>query len=166
MVREPVDILNISMLMIAHALTGSVTVGSGAAALSLRKGSIAHRIAGRVFVGSMLSMGPVVATGAWLMPGSISSTGILFSVLMIYLVVSAWTTIRDSEHLLSSLDVAAPLLALCIAVAGLSMGLNMSDNPLDTAQGPQKEACYFFAALASVAMLLDINNLRTCGVRG
>ncbi len=46
------------------------------------------------------------------------------------------------------------------------MGLNMSDNPLDTAQGPQKEACYFFAALASVAMLLDINNLRTGGVRG
>ena len=163
---EQVDTLNISILMMAHALIGSIAVGSGAAALSLRKGSTAHRVAGRVFFGSMLSMGPVVAAGAWHLPGSISSTGALFSALMIYLPVSAWSTIRGIENLISPLDIAAPLLALCIAVSGFSMGLNMSDNPLDIAQGPQKEACYFFAALASVALLLDINNLRTGGVQG
>lgn len=152
--------------MAAHALTGSAVVCSGAMALLLSKGSFQHKIAGRLFVGSMLLMGPVVAAGALLEPGSISSLGILFVFFIIYLVVSAWSTIRQSEHLLAPLDIAAPVVALCISIAGLIMGYDAVNNPSERENLPPQGAYFFFTALAFIAMLLDVNNLRLRGLRG
>ncbi len=164
--HRKISFLDMSFVMAAHALTGSAVVCSGAMALLLSKGSSKHKLAGRVFVGLMLLMGPVVAAGALFAPGSISSLGILFVFFIIYLVVSAWSTIRRPERLLAPLDIAAPVVALCISVAGLIMGFDAVSNPSDGENIPPQEACFFFAALAFIAMLLDINNLRQGGVRG
>ena len=89
--------LDTSFLMAVHMLTGSAVVVAGAMALLLRKGSAQHKLAGQLFAGSSVLMGPVVAAGAWFSPGSISSLGILFVFFMIYLVVSAWSTIHRSD---------------------------------------------------------------------
>ncbi len=152
--------------MAAHALTGSAVVCSGAMALLLSKGSSQHKLAGRLFVGSMLLMGPVVAAGALFAPGSVSSLGILFVFFITYLVVSAWSTIRRPEHLLAALDIAAPVVALCISIAGLIMGYDAVNYPSEGDNLPPQEAYFFFAALAFIAMLLDVNNLRLRGLCG
>lgn len=154
------------LVIAVHALVGSIVVGSGVLALSLRKGSAQHTLAGRLFVGSMLLMGPVVAAGALSTPGSLSSLGILFVFFIIYLVISAWSTIRQTELPITRLDIAAPAAALCISIAGLVMGFDTINNPSDVADLPPNQAYFFFAALAFVAMLLDANNLRLGGVRG
>jgi hypothetical protein len=158
--------LNISLLMAMHMLTGSVVVLSGAMALLLSKGSSQHKMAGRLFVGSIILMGPVVAAEAWLLPGRISSLGILFVFFIIYLVVSAWLTIHRSEPGIGPLDILAPVFALCISIAGLIMGYDAVSNPSEAEALPPNEAYFFFSALAFVAMLLDANNLKSGGVRG
>ncbi len=152
--------------MAAHMLTGSVVVFSGVAALLLSKGSLQHKLAGRLFVGSIVLMGPLVAAGAWFSPGSISSLGILFVFFIIYLVVSAWSTIHRSEPRIGSLDILAPVVALCISIACLIMGYDAVSNPSAAEDLPPKEAYFFFSALAFIAMLLDANNLKRGGVRG
>lgn len=154
------------LVMAAHALVGSTVVGSGALALLLRKGSAQHKLAGRLFVGSMLLMGSVVAAGSLLTPGSISSLGILFVFFIIYLVLSAWSTIRQTEHPITLLDIAAPAAALGISIAGLMMGFDAINDPSGVADLPPNQAYFFFAALAFIAMLLDANNIRLGGVRG
>ena len=158
--------LSMSFIMAVHALTGTAIVVSGAMALLLSKGSSQHKLADRLFVGLMLLMGPVVAAGAWLAPGSISPLGMLFVCFIIYLVVSAWSTIRRSERLLAPLDMVAPVVALGISITGLLMGFDAFGNPSVGKDIPPKEAYFFFAALAFIAMLLDANNLRVGGVRG
>lgn len=160
------NIFSMSFVMAVHALTGTAIVLSGALALLLSKGSSQHILAGRVFVGLMLLMGPVVAAGAWYAPGSISPLGMLFMGFIIYLVVSAWSTIRRSERSLVPLDFVAPVVALCISITGVVMGFDAYDNPSIGENIPPKEAYFFFAGLAFVAMLLDVNNLRVGGVRG
>jgi len=158
--------LDILLLMAVHMLTGSAVVFSGAMALLLSKGSAQHKLAGRLFVGSIVLMGPVVAAGAWFSPGSISSLGILFVFFMIYLVVSAWSTIHRSEPRIGPLDILAPVVALCISIAGLIMGYDAFSNPSGAEGLLQNEAYFFFSALAFIAMLLDANNLKSGGVRG
>ena len=158
--------LGISLLMAMHMLTGSVVVLSGAMAFLLSKGSSQHKLAGRLFVGSIVLMGPIVATQAWLSPSSISSLGILFVFFIIYLVVSAWLTIRRSEPRIGSLDMLTPVFALCISIAGLILGYDAVSNPSAAEGLPPNEAYFFFSALAFVAMLLDIHHLKRGGVHG
>ncbi len=155
-----------TIVMVAHALIGSVTVGSGTMALLLRKGSAAHKSAGRWFVGSMLLMGLVVAAGVWSAPGSISSLGILFTVFILYLVTSAWLAVRHSQARPARLDIAAPWVALSISVVNLMLGLDALRSPGAGENLPPVNAWFFFSALAFIAMLLDVNNLRVGGVRG
>lgn len=157
--------MDMSSVMVLHALIGSVVVGSGAAALSLSKGSCQHKMAGRLFVVSMLLMVPVVVAGAWLSPGSVSLLGFLFVFFMAYLLVSAWSTVARPEGLISLVERAAPVVALCISLTGAVMGIEVISRTEVQGAAP-KEAYFFFASLAFVAMLLDFNNLRQGGVRG
>jgi len=155
-----------TIFMILHALVGTAVVCSGGTALLLRKGSLQHKLAGRLFVISMVLMGPVIAIEAFFTPGSVSPLGILFVLLVVYLVVSAWSTISHPEHMLNLLDRAAPVLALCISMACLIVGIDAMSVQTHHQDLPPKEAYFFFAALAFVAMLLDIRNVRVGGVRG
>lgn len=160
------DMSDMSSVMVVHALTGIAVVCSGAIALLTSKGSSHHKLAGRLFVGTMLLMGPVVAAGVLYAHDSISSLGILFVFFILYLVASAWSTIRRPEHRLAKIDMAAPVVALGISATGLIMGYDAIGNPGEGENLPPSEAYFFFAALAFTAMLLDINNVRLGGVRG
>ncbi|MGQ7847361.1 hypothetical protein ACUNV4_22920 [Granulosicoccus sp. 3-233] len=157
--------MDTSIVMQLHALTGSATVCSGAAALILRKGSRPHRTSGRIFTVSMLLMGLVVAASTWLLPGSVSATGLLFTAFMCYLVISAWSSVNHQANRLSVLDHAAPVVALSIAAAGFGLGLHTHSILADASQATQRQACIFFAILATLSMGLDLNNLRIGGVQ-
>lgn len=157
---------DISFLMLMHMIIGTAVVFSGAMSLSLSKGSPQHIFAGRLFVGTTLLMGPVVFAGAFFYPGSISPLGILFMCFIIYLVVSAWSTIHKSKCKLSLIDKSAPFVAACISAAGMIMGINSLINPNEVSGAPVMEAYFFFSAIAFISMLLDANNLMRGGARG
>ena len=159
-------IFDISFIVAVHMLTGSAVVLSGAMALLFTKGSSQHKVAGRLFVASMVLMGPVVAAGAWLSPGSISALGIFFVFFIVYLVVSGWSTIHRSEPGIGLLDIVAPFAAICIYIAGLMMGFSALGDEIGEDGLPLSRAYFFFSALAFLAMILDVHNIFIGGVRG
>ncbi|MEJ6120726.1 hypothetical protein MT390_02345 [Vibrio sp. 2-Bac 85] len=158
--------LDISLLMAMHMLIGSVVVFSGAIALLLSKGSSLHKLAGRFFVSSIILMGTVIVAEAWYSPGSISPLGILFVFFMVYLVVTAWSTIHRSEATVGTIDILAPVVALCISIAGLIMRGNVVNIQSQAESLPPNDAYFFFSALAFMSMILDVNNLKKGGVQG
>jgi len=156
----------VSLISFFHALAGTVVVSAGVLALSSRKGFALHKHAGRVFVGATLLMGPTLAVQAWLEPGSISVLGGLFVALALYLVVTAWASARDPERGPRVLNYVAPIVALLISVSGFFWGLDAVNSATAPINGPPNEAYFFFATVAFLAMVLDINQLRLGGIRG
>ena len=161
--------LDMSFLMVLHGLIGSVVVFSGAMALLLRKGSLPHKFAGRLFVSSIIIMGILVLAGALFLPGSISSLGIVFMVFMIYLVVSGWWAIQRADGTGSTptiIDIAAPLVAGSISITCFILGYDAISNPSEVEGIPPIEAYYFFSAVAFIAMLFDVKNIKSRSIQG
>lgn len=129
-----------------HELVGVSGVCGGTLSLSLRKGSLPHKLAGRLFTVSMVLMLPIVLLQVWLGPETISSLGLLFASFIAYLVLSAWSTTRRSEHETTALDFALPLVALCVSVAGLSMGFGIVATTGGGESSPPIEAYFFLLA--------------------
>ncbi len=86
--------MSVSPILLFHICSGIVGLLSGAAAMSFRKGSRGHRVAGNVFFISMLSLG---ASGAYMgfMKSQISN--VFGGALTLYLVATAWATARRRE---------------------------------------------------------------------
>lgn len=154
------------MIMIAHTVIGIAMVMSGAIALMSKKGSTVHRLAGKHFVVLLLLMGLVVAAGAWFEPGSISNLGLVFVCFISYLVLTSWHTMRTPESVIGVWDYLAPVAGLCICVTSVLLGLAALDNPIETENAPPVAAYFFFATLALVATIMDINHIRLNGVKG
>jgi len=150
----------------AHALVGSAVVSSGTMALWLSKGSPEHKLAGRFFVGSMLLMALVVGFAERFSASNISPLGMIFVCFILYLVLSAHSTVCRPEGLISPLDIAAPVVALCISISAVIIGLDAISKTVVGENDPPQAAYFFFAALAFLSMILDANNLRLGGVRG
>src|ERR1700739_3035280 len=80
-----------------HLLPGALGVVSGTAAMSFRKGSPRHVLAGKVFVASMLTMA-VVAVHLAIVRHQANNIG--GGILTLYLIGTAWLTARrrDGEN--------------------------------------------------------------------
>src|ERR1700746_1188260 len=81
-------------ILILHIMGGMVGLLSGAAAISFRKGSSAHRMAGNVFVVSMLMMG---ACGSFLALLKHQMNNVFGGLLTVYLITTAWLTGRRRD---------------------------------------------------------------------
>jgi len=80
-----------SPILIVHICAGTLGLLSGTAAMSFRKGSPRHILAGKVFVASMLSMAVVAVYLAIVrhQPNNIGG-----GILTFYLIGTAWLTAR------------------------------------------------------------------------
>ncbi len=98
---------------IIHVSAGVTGLVSGVVALSARKGSRLHRIAGTVFFVVMLT---TAATGAYL--GFLSSElgNAIAGIVTIYLLATSWVTIRRREGEIGAFEVGALLFAAIGAV--------------------------------------------------
>jgi uncharacterized membrane protein len=77
-----------------HISAGSVGILSGAAAMSFRKGSPRHALAGKVFVISVLTM---AATAVYLAVMKHHTGNVLGGAFTFYLVATAWVTARSKD---------------------------------------------------------------------
>lgn len=159
--------MDIFELRAVHIVIGMVVILSGITAFLVKKGSRQHKLAGQCFVISQVIMGIVVLAQACFTPNKISSLGILFTCLIVYLVMSAWLTIhRLSVNRVSSIEVLMPFVALCITTAGLVMGFDSLYHPSTAKDLPPTEAYFFFSAIAFIAMILDVRHLNKRGLQG
>src|SRR5260370_11650259 len=107
--------MSFSPLLAFHISAGSVGILSGTAAMSFRKGSPRHALAGKVFVISMLTMAASAVYLAFL-KHQINNFG--GGILTFYLVGTAWLIARRRDGDTSIFDWATLLIPLAIGIGG------------------------------------------------
>ncbi|MGB7436321.1 MAG: hypothetical protein WBW49_12970, partial [Candidatus Acidiferrum sp.] len=143
-----------SLILIAHICAGSLGLFSGTAAMVFRKGSPRHVLAGKVFVGSMLTMavGAVYLGIVKHQPSNIGG-----GILTFYLIGTAWLTARRREGETSPMDWLALLIPLALGILTWMSGINVLRSGA-TSQGGVPVAMNFF--MGSICLLAAAGDLR------
>ena len=111
-----------SPILVVHICAGTLGLLSGTAAMSFRKGSPRHMLAGKVFVVSMLTL---AAAAVYLAILKHQTPNIVAGFLTFYLIGTAWLTARRRDGETSRLDWAALLIPLAIGIFNWIDGLKV-----------------------------------------
>lgn len=151
--------MQLSPILLLHISGGITGILSGAVAMSFRKGSGGHALAGRVFVIAMLCMS---GAGAYMALMKSQTGNLMGSVMTFYMVATAWATARRRDGETSIFDWAALLVALAFGTVAVTFGIQavQSDTGL---KGGYPPAVYFIWGL--VALLSAAGDIRML-VRG
>ncbi|MEO1335480.1 MAG: hypothetical protein AAFV29_07535, partial [Myxococcota bacterium] len=135
-----------SFIIITHIIAGTLAFLSGTIALVAAKGSTLHRMAGQVFVGSMIITGAGGAIYAAQIPQAITTIAGIFTV---YLVVSSYGTLRRTVGHIGRLEVFGAVFAASIVAASTYFGLEAQAHPSGLKDGFNAAPYFFFAAVAA-----------------
>jgi len=146
-------------LLAFHISAGVLAMFAGAFAVSFRKGSTWHARAGNVFVASMLSMAAAASVLAYMKH---QPNNVFGGMLTIYLVATAWATVRRRDGETGILDWVGFLFASTIGVLGVFHGFQKM-----TGREPVDPGTFAFMQLfmSSVILLAGLGDLRML-VRG
>jgi hypothetical protein len=153
----------VSPILVVHISGGTLGLISGAAALSFRKGSRRHALAGKVFVLSMLTM----AAGA--IPLAILKHelgNIVGGIFTFYLILTAWWTARRADGTMGKFGWVVLLIPLAVGALNWFAGI----EKLSTA-GPPKDGApagmnLFLGSVMLLAAAGDVRLLLRGGVEG
>lgn len=146
-------------ILFLHIAGGSVAIVSGTAALALRKGGRLHRLAGSIFLVSMLVMASIGATVAPFLlteqgnPKLFDSAAGFFT---FYLVITSWLTVRRKAGTIGRSEVAAFAFAAFLAVAIVLIGAGRDDPT----------GYYALGGLIALAAALDLKVILNRGIAG
>lgn len=143
-------------ILVIHICAGVLGLLSGVSAMSFRKGSRRHRVAGNVFFGAMLAMG---LSAAYL--GNVF--GGLFAC---YLVATAWLTARRRDGGTSVFDWGALVFTLAFGVLAVIDGLKVANSPTGSRNGVPAGMILFLGSVALLAAAGDVRMLVRGGVFG
>jgi uncharacterized membrane protein len=105
--------------LVLHIGGGLVGLASGVVALAARKGGPLHRAAGNVFFIAMLTMASVAAIVAPFMPTVFTRSNTVGGLFTVYLVATAWVTVRRPAGTVGRFEAGAILVALAAAAGGV-----------------------------------------------
>ena len=152
-----------SPLLFLHICSGGIGLLSGAAAMSFRKGSRWHGLAGNVFFVSMLSMS---GAGAYMALMKSQMSNVFGGVLTFYMVATAWMTARRRDGGTGIFGWVALLAGLAIGAAIVTYGIEAAASPTGTKAGMPAGMYFFLGSLALFAAAGDIRMLLCGGVFG
>jgi hypothetical protein len=136
---------------------------SGYLAVSLRKGSRRHALAGRVFVITMLSL---AASGVYLAAMKFQPGNILGGTLTFYLVATSWMTARRRDAKPGVFDWGAFLVALTVASVIVTLAVEAATSPTGLKYGYPVGPYIFLGSVAVLATAGDIRMLVRGGISG
>jgi uncharacterized membrane protein len=160
----------LDLIFILHIGGGTLGLVSGTVAVSARKGGRLHRAAGTVFFVSMLVMAASSCYLAVAMPDQI--VNVFIGTFTIYLVVTAWMTVRRKEGTIGQTEKIAlfAALILCAPFAILAFQLAAGLPPLFKSavafEGPVLIAIYSFTAILAIAAIADAKVVLAGGISG
>ena len=155
--------MNYSPLLIFHICAGSLGLLSGIAAMSFRKGSRRHVLAGRVFVASMLTM---AVTAVYLAIVRHQPNNIGGGILTFYLIGTAWLTARRRDGQPNRFDWVLLLIPLALGVLTWMNGLNVVRSGASSQNGVPVGMMFFMGSVMLLAGAGDIRMLLRGGVFG
>jgi uncharacterized membrane protein len=155
--------MRFSPVLLLHICSGLVGLLSGAVAMVFRKGAGGHRVAGNVFVVSMLSL---AASGVYLALIKSQPGNVLGGTLTFYLVATAWLTARRRNVETGIADwfglLAVSTLLAFMATFGIQAATSPTGLKYDYPPGPY----FFLGTVAFFATVGDIHLLVRGGVSG
>jgi hypothetical protein len=155
--------MSYSPILIVHICGGSLGLLSGTAAMTFRKGSPRHVLAGKVFVASMLTMG-VFAVYLAITRHQPSNIGGGF--LTVYLIGTAWLTARRRDGETSRFDWAVFLIPLAIGILLWMNGIKVLRSGVGSPDGVPVGMMFFMGSICLLAAAGDVRMLVRGGVLG
>jgi hypothetical protein len=152
-----------SPTLIVHILGGTVGLVSGTAAMTFRKGSPRHVVAGKVFVASMLTMG-VFAVYLAITRHQPNNIGGGF--LTVYLIGAAWLTARRRDGETSRFDWVVLLIPLAIGILLWMLGIKVLRSGVGSPDGVPVGMMFFMGSVCLLAAAGDVRMLVRGGVAG
>jgi uncharacterized membrane protein len=148
--------MSLSPILLFHICAGTLGVLSGVVAASFRKGSRRHRVAGKVFAISMLSLG---ASGVYMAFLKSQPGNVLGGTLTFYLVATAWMTVRHRDGKTGIFDWGALLMVLAVAATEVTFGLQALMSPTGFKHGFPAWPYFMFGFVALLAAAGDVRVL-------
>jgi hypothetical protein len=155
--------MSYSPILIVHICAGSLGLLSGTAAMSFRKGSPRHVLAGRVFVASMLTMGVVAVYLAITrhQPNNIGG-----GILTVYLIGTAWLTARRRDGETTRFDWVVLLIPLALGILTWMTGIKVVRSGESSLDGVPVGMTFFMGSVMLLAAAGDVRMLVGGGVFG
>lgn len=150
-------------ILLLHVAGGGLSLVAGFAALCTVKGSRPHRSIGTVFVYAMLTM---ALTGAFIAAVTGVETSVVMGLLAAYLVCTGLTTVSPFRSGRQWIGVAAPAVALALAIALANLGRRAVASPEGVIEGLPAPMAFVFAVVAVLAGVSDIRLLTGRQLRG
>jgi hypothetical protein len=155
--------MSYSPILLLHIASGTLGMLSGFVAVSLRKGSRRHGLAGDVFVISMMSL---AATGVYLAALKHQPGNILGGTLTFYLVTTAWLTARRKDAGTGIFDWGALLIVLAVTATEVTLGLEAAFSPTGLKYNYPPGPYFFLGSVALLATVGDVRMLVRGGISG
>ena len=150
-------------LLMLHIAGGMVGLLSGLVAMAYRKGARGHRVAGDVFVVSMLIMG---ATATWLAIMKQQTDNIFGGLLTLYMITTAWVAGRRREPETSLFDWGAFVFAVALTASLISRAVLVARGLAAIQPGVPIGMLFFTASIPLLAAVGDLRMLLHGGISG
>lgn len=152
------------ILRYAHVSMGTLGLLSGAAAMTFRKGSRVHRLAGNVFFVSILLLG---GTGAFMALFIKPNMGnFMGGVMAIYLVATAWATVIRKPGNTGRFEIAAALWGFGIVAIAVTFGVLAATSVTGRFASYPPTMYFIFAGIALLGTALDARMIARGGLVG
>ena len=152
-----------SPILLLHIFSGTVGVLSAFVAVSFRKGSRRHALAGIVFAVSMMAL---ATSGVYMALIKSQPGNILGGTLTLYLVATAWMTAKRREGNPGIFDAAALLFAAATASVALTWGAEAATSPTGLKHAYPPGPYLFLGSVAALATIGDIRMFVRRGISG
>ena len=152
-----------SPMLVVHICGGTLGLVSGTAAISFRKGSYRHILAGKVFVVSMLiaAIGAVYLGIVKHQPNNVGG-----GIFTFYLIGTAWLTVRRKDGETGRLDWVALLIPLALGIVTWLNGIRVIRIGESSQDGVPVGMTFFMGSIMLLAAAGDVRMLVHNGVRG
>jgi uncharacterized membrane protein len=155
--------MSYSPMLTVHIFAGTLGLLSGTAALSFRKGSARHVLAGRIFVASMLTMG-ILAVYLAIVRHQPNNFG--GGILTFYLIGTGWLTARRRDGETSRFDWVVLLIPLALGILTWMTGVKVVRSGASSQDGVPVGMTFFMGSVMLLAGAGDVRMLLGGGVRG
>jgi hypothetical protein len=155
--------MSYSPILIVHICGGSLGLLSGTAAMTFRKGSPRHVLAGKLFVASMLTM---AVFAVYLAITRHQPNNIGGGILTFYLIGTAWLTARRRDGETSRWDWVVLLIPLALGILTWMNGIQVVRSGASSQDGVPVGMTFFMGSVMLLAATGDVRMLVRGGVLG
>ncbi|HEX8800508.1 MAG TPA: hypothetical protein VF772_17950 [Terriglobales bacterium] len=155
--------MSYSPMLIVHICAGTLGLLSGTAAVSFRKGSHPHMLAGKIFVASMLTM---AAGAVYLAIVKHQTNNIGGGIFTFYLIGTGWLTARRRDGETSRFDWVLLLIPLALGILTWMNGLKVMRSGASSQDGVPVGMGFFIGSVMLLAGAGDVRMLVGGGVQG